>query len=121
IIEPKCVRRRGFKDKRKNTIWFFRPLVTADVIEKAEESVPTERLRLIVQFVCMYIDSHIYECTEIASEILRLIWCSIPDAYITYGELKRAFGEALSQELVDMYEFYCRAVGKINEYTEPRP
>ncbi|GBO34941.1 hypothetical protein AVEN_133548-1 [Araneus ventricosus] len=71
--------------------------------------------------IWMYIDSNSHGCTEAASEALCLIWCSVPDACITYGEIKRVFGEVFRvAELMDIYVFYVRSVGEFHEYVEPR-
>ncbi|GBO10378.1 hypothetical protein AVEN_111387-1 [Araneus ventricosus] len=60
----------------------------------------------------MHIDCRRHHCTEDASETLRLIWCSVPDAYLSFKEIKRAFrGIFRAEELKNIYDFYAKAVG----------
>ncbi|GBN91249.1 hypothetical protein AVEN_212503-1 [Araneus ventricosus] len=69
----------------------------------------------------MYIYCCQHHRTEAASEALRLIWCSVPDAYISFKEIKRAFrGVFSAEELKNMYGFYAAAVGEFYESVEPR-
>ncbi|CAL1287687.1 unnamed protein product [Larinioides sclopetarius] len=75
----------------------------------------------MVQIIWMYWGSHKRCRTEPMSEVLRLLWSSYPDAYISFKEFRKGFGDALSgRKLEKMYNFFSEAVGEFKEYVEPR-
>ncbi|CAL1295501.1 unnamed protein product [Larinioides sclopetarius] len=99
----------------------MRPNLTEEKLLRVEKRVNRERIHQMLQIIWMYIDSKQHYCTQAASEALRLIWCSIPDAYISFKEIKRAFrGIFKAGELKNMYDFYATAVDKTSESDEPR-
>ncbi|GBN74453.1 hypothetical protein AVEN_53846-1 [Araneus ventricosus] len=76
----------------------------------------------MMQIISVYFGTRLYGNSEAASEALRLIWCSVPDACITFEELKKILGNAFSEEkLMDIHGFYVRAIGEFHEFIEPRP
>ncbi|GBN42791.1 hypothetical protein AVEN_236494-1 [Araneus ventricosus] len=75
----------------------------------------------MLQIIWMHIDCRQHHCIEAASEALRLICCSIPDAYISFKEIKRAFrGIFRAEELKNIYGFYAKAVGEFFDSVQLR-
>ncbi|GBL62840.1 hypothetical protein AVEN_126533-1 [Araneus ventricosus] len=99
----------------------MRPDLTEERLRKAEERKKREIIHQMLQIIWMHIDCRQHHCTEDASEALRLIWCSVLDAYISFKEIKRAFrGIFIAEELKNIYDFYAEAVGESSESVEPR-
>ncbi|GBO22955.1 hypothetical protein AVEN_261652-1, partial [Araneus ventricosus] len=97
------------------------PDLTEERLRKAEERKKRERIHQMLQIIWMHIDCRQHHCTEDASEALCLIWCSVPDAYISFKEIKRAFrGVFRAEELKSIYDFHAKAVGEFSESVEPR-
>ncbi|GBM43535.1 hypothetical protein AVEN_202457-1, partial [Araneus ventricosus] len=97
------------------------PNLTEERLRKAEERMKRERIHQMLQIIWMHIDCRQHLCTEAASEALRLIWCSVPDAYISFKEIKRTFrGVFRAEELKSIYDFYAKAVGQFSESIQPR-
>ncbi|GBM14100.1 hypothetical protein AVEN_275356-1, partial [Araneus ventricosus] len=98
-----------------------RPNLTEERLRKAEKRMKRVRIHQMLQIIWMHIDCRQQLCTEAASEALRLIWCSVPDAYISFKEIKRAFpGIFRAEELKNIYDFYAKAVGEFSESVQPR-
>ncbi|CAL1270303.1 unnamed protein product, partial [Larinioides sclopetarius] len=56
-----------------------------------------------------------------ASECLRLVWNSIPDAFFTFEEIEMALQADLSSETIrELYKFYSDSVGADPVFVEPR-
>ncbi|GBO04257.1 hypothetical protein AVEN_51809-1 [Araneus ventricosus] len=90
----------------------MRPNLTEEKLHKAEKRMKRERIHQMLQIIWMHIDCRHHHCTEAASEALRLIWCSVPDAYISFKEINRVFrGIFRAEELKNIYGFYAKAVG----------
>ncbi|GBN77429.1 hypothetical protein AVEN_146996-1 [Araneus ventricosus] len=99
----------------------MRPNLTEEKLHKVEKRMKRERIHQMLQIIWMHIDCRQHHCNEDASEALRLIWCSVPDAYISFKEIKRAFrGVFRAEELKNIYDFYAKAVGEFSESFEPR-
>ncbi|GBN61725.1 hypothetical protein AVEN_269676-1 [Araneus ventricosus] len=98
-----------------------RPNLTEERLRKAEKRMKRERILQMLQIIWMHIDCRYHHCTEATSEALRLIWCSVPDAYISFKEINRVFrGIFRAEELRNIYGFYAKAVGEFSESVEPR-
>ncbi|GBO01984.1 hypothetical protein AVEN_28728-1 [Araneus ventricosus] len=99
----------------------MRPNLTEEKLHKAEKRMKRERIHQMLQIIWMHIDCRQHHCTEDASEALRLIWCSVPDDYISFKEIKRAFrGIFRDEELKNIYDFYAEAVGEFSDSVQPR-
>ncbi|GBN75416.1 hypothetical protein AVEN_27104-1 [Araneus ventricosus] len=97
-----------------------RPNLTEERLRKAEKRMKRGRIHQMLQIIWMHIDCRQHHCTEDASEALRLIWCSVPDAYISFKEIKRAFRGILRvEELKNIYDFYAEGVGEFSESVQP--
>ncbi|GBN37849.1 hypothetical protein AVEN_57652-1 [Araneus ventricosus] len=93
-------------------LWELQPNLTEERLRKAPKRMKRERIHQMLQIIWMHIDCRQHLCTEDASEALCLIWCSVPDAYISFKEIKRAFrGIFRAEELKNIYDFYAKAVG----------
>ncbi|GBM81140.1 hypothetical protein AVEN_191284-1 [Araneus ventricosus] len=107
-------------------LYFFkissmRPNLTEEKLHKAEKRMKRERIHQMLQIIWMHIDCRQHLCTEAASEALRLIWCSVPEAYISFKEIQRTFrGVFTAEDLKNIYDFYAKAVGVLSEGVEPR-
>ncbi|GBN99617.1 hypothetical protein AVEN_152741-1, partial [Araneus ventricosus] len=98
-----------------------RPNLTEERLRKAEKRMKRGRIHQMLQIIWMHIDCRYHHCTEDASEALRLIWNSVPDAYISFKEIKRAFrGIFRAEELKNIYDFYAEAVGEFSESVQPK-
>ncbi|CAL1270266.1 unnamed protein product, partial [Larinioides sclopetarius] len=76
------------------------------------------RFYLMVQFLFIY---YVRDLTSSATECLRLLWYSVPDAFFSLEEIKMALQPGLSSETIqDMYNFYSEAVGAFHARTHPR-
>ncbi|GBN87755.1 hypothetical protein AVEN_81933-1 [Araneus ventricosus] len=54
-------------------------------------------------------------------EALRLVWCSIPDAFVSLQEMQEAYGFALnSTEISDVHTYYEEAIRQTVSCREPR-
>ncbi|GBN66504.1 hypothetical protein AVEN_263537-1 [Araneus ventricosus] len=77
-----------FADLQKPCLW---PNLTEEKLHKAEKRMKRERIHQMLQIIWMHIDCRYHLCTETASDALRLIWCSVPDACISFKEINRVF------------------------------
>ncbi|GBN67194.1 hypothetical protein AVEN_160589-1 [Araneus ventricosus] len=61
-----------------------------------------------------------YRNPSAASESLRLGWNAVHDSFISCNEITAEFVCFGSEEIVDIYDFYSKAVGECPEDVRPR-
>ncbi|XP_055953060.1 uncharacterized protein LOC129988814 [Argiope bruennichi] len=78
-----------------------------------------QRTSLLLQL--FWIHQNIFETNTAASEALRLVWNSVPDAHLSSEEINDIFKNILnSNEIVNLYKFYSEAVCEFHAVVEPR-
>ncbi|GBN56383.1 hypothetical protein AVEN_73428-1 [Araneus ventricosus] len=88
-----------------------------DVLREAKKWMSPRRYYLMVQILLIFFTSP----TISAAECLRLLWSSLPDAFLSLEEIEMALQAGLSSEIIRaVYDFYSRAVGMYPTSVEPR-
>ncbi|GBL77350.1 hypothetical protein AVEN_41773-1 [Araneus ventricosus] len=98
----------------KRYLYLRKENLTRQVLEKAEGWMSKKRNHRLLQILMLFY--HNYPDRSVPPEVLRLIWNSIPDAFITLEEIRNAYDGVLSDtEMGNIYNYYTAAIGETSQ------